>query len=201
MIAQRAREWVLLSLIFVLAPLVFLVALVLPTWKNIKGYKARQAAAEEQIRALAPVQPLTAEERVLLADPQAAWRLRTPYLADDSARLWHYYQTITELQGVWRSAGISMASLRSSFEPVQGSFTLPAQLQTLPGRPSPDLGQGKLQAWVLEAAVSGSSDELFQAMKVLPNVGPMLEPVGLRWQTTPDGVQKYLVLRNLVLVP
>jgi hypothetical protein len=201
MIANRAREWFQLSIIFILVPVIFFFVVVLRSQKTMKGYKARQTAAEEQIKALAMVQPLTAEERELIADPKAAWRTRIPYLPDDAARLWHYYRTVTELQRTWKAVGIITASIRSSFDPVQGSFTLPAGLGELSNGPEPDAGQGRTQAWVLEAAVSGSTDELYRAMEVLPRVNPLLEPVGLRWQASPEGTRKYLVLRNLVLVP
>lgn len=202
MLANRAREWFLLGLIFALLPGLFFVFVVLRGRKNMGAYKTRQGEIEQQMQAFVPVQPLSSAERQMLSDPQAPWRSRIPYLEGDAARLWHYHRTVTQLQGVLRQGGVSTGSVRSSFDPVHGSFTLPSALGPLD---SDALGAGgqtsKTQAWVLEISVEGSSAQLFKALDLLPAVDPVLEPLALRWEATPEGHRQHLVLRNLVLVP
>lgn len=201
-IANRAREWFLLGVIFALLPALFFFLVVLRGRHNMNEYKARQAAAEQRLQAIVPVQPLSTRERHLLEDPAAPWRNRMPYLEGDTDRLWHYHRTITELQRTLKQGGVATGSVRSSFDPVQGSFSLPAGLSDMSGEPSHAKGgQGHLQAWVLEVSLEGSSTQIFRALDLLPSVEPVLEPIALRWETTPEGHKQLLVLRNLVLVP
>lgn len=201
MIANRAREWFLLSVIFALLPVLFFFLVVLRGRRNMNEYKARQTAAEQRLQAIVPVQPLSAHERQLLADT-AVWRGRMPFLEGDADRLWHYHHTVTELQKVLKQGGVLTGSVRSSFDPVQGSFTLPAGLSEMPGElVLKTMAQGKPQAWVLEVSVEGPSTQLFQVLDLLPRVEPLLEPIALRWEATPEGHKQFLILRNLVLVP
>jgi hypothetical protein len=73
----------------------------------------------------------------------------------------------------------------------------------------PDLGlahkgtaaAGQVQGWVLEAAVGGPADQLFQGMATLSRIDPLLEPVGLRWESIPAHTRQFLLLRNLILAP
>jgi hypothetical protein len=202
MLANRAREWFLLGIIFALLPGIFFVFVVLRGRKNMGAFKARQGEIEQQMQAFVPVQPLSAAERQMLADSRAPWRSRMPYLEGDAARLWHYHRTVTQLQGVFRQGGVSTGSVRSSFDPVRGSFTLPSNLGSLAPEPLGLGGQmGKTQAWVLEISVEGPSAQLFKALDLLPAVDPVLEPLALRWEATPEGHKQHLLLRNLVLVP
>jgi hypothetical protein len=201
MIANRAREWFLLGVIFALLPALFFFFVALRGRRNMNDCKARQIAAEQRLQAIVPVQPLSAHERGLLSDT-AAWRGRMPYLEGDAARLWHYHHTVTELQRVLKQGGVLTGSIRSSFDPIQGSFSLPTGLAEMPGEQAlKQMTLGRPQAWVLEVSVEGSSVQLFQVLDLLPRVEPLLEPIALRWEATPEGHKQFLILRNLVLVP
>jgi len=202
MLANRAREWFLLGIIFALLPAVFFFVVVLRGRQRMEAYKVRQAAVEQQMMTLIPVQPLSSQERIFLSDPSAPWRKRMPYLEGDAARLWHYHETVTQLLGALQKGGVTTGSVRSSFDPVQGSFSLPPHLEELSSQGiQGGAPKGHPQAWVLEISVEGTSAQLFRALDLLPAVEPILEPLGLRWEATPEGHKQYLVLRNLVLVP
>ena len=62
-------------------------------------------------------------------------------------------------------------------------------------------GDGQVEAWVLDARVGGKPDQLIQGMAALAAIDPLLEPVGLRWESLPDHTRQSLVLRNLILAP
>ena len=49
--------------------------------------------------------------------------------------------------------------------------------------------------------MGGKPDQLFQGLAALGRVEPLLEPVGLRWQSTPERTRQSLLLRNLILAP
>ena len=53
---------------------------------------------------------------------------------------------------------------------------------------------------MLEARVGGQPGKLFQGLEALGRLEPLLEPVGLRWESVPEHTRQSLLLRNLVLV-
>ncbi len=198
---SRSREWAILLAVFGVLPALFVVFVLLPCFKRDEGYIERQRVADQRLSELPAVQPLNAEERKVLEVPSAPWRRRIPLVANDGERLGHYHQVVTELQQSCRQSGIDLASVRSTWDPIRGSFTLPTTLsQGLP--PIQEAGTlGQLQAWVLEARVDGPTPQLFRTLEGLPHIEPLLEPVGFRWEADEKGLRQYLLLRNLVLVP
>lgn len=198
---NRGKEWILLFVVFGILPVLFIVFLLVPIMKRDAEYIERQRAANQRLQELPAVQPLSAEERQVLLDPAAPWKRRIPYISHDGARLTHYHRVVTELQQSCRRWGINLVGLRSSWDPIRGSFTLPAVLGSGPSLPSEGGSQGTLRGWVLEARVEGPTSQLFRAMEGLSRVDPLLEPVGLRWEADPKGLRQYLLLRNLALAP
>ncbi len=198
---SRSREWALLFLVFGVLPALFVGFLLLPSLKRDAAYIERQRAANQRLQELPVVQPLNAEERRVLEDPAAPWRRRIPLIAQDAARLGHYHQVITELQQTCRQSGIQLGGVRSTWDPIRGSFTLPPVLGPGPSLPLEGGNQGRLLGWVLEARVEGPTPQLFRALEGLSRIDPLLEPVGLRWEGDDKGLRQYLLLRNLVLAP
>ncbi len=197
----RSREWAILVAVFGAVPALFIGLFLLPSLKRDRAYLERQRVADQRVQELPAVQPLNAEERRVLEDPEAPWQRRIPLVAQDGARLGHYHRVITELQQTCRRSGISLAGVRSSWDPIQGSFTLPALLASGPSLSRVGGSQGRLQGWVLEARVEGPTPQLFRALEDVPRMEPLLEPIGLRWEADPKGLRQYLLLRNLVLAP
>ncbi len=198
---SRSREWAILFVVFGVLPALFVVFMLLPCFRRDAGYIERQRAADQRLAELPAVQPLNVEERKALEVPSAPWRRRIPRVANDGERLGHYHQVVTELQQTCRQSGIDLVGVRSTWDPIRGSFTLPANL-SLGLSSSREVGtQGQLQAWVLEARVEGPTPQLFRALEGLPRIEPLLEPVGFRWEADEKGLRQFLLLRNLVLVP
>jgi len=198
---SRAKEWVLLFVVFGVLPTLFIVFLLFPSLKRDTEYIERQRVANQRLQELPVVQALGAEERKVLLDPAAPWKRRIPFISNDGARLGHYHQVVTELQQSCRKSGINLMGVRSSWDPIRGSFTLPTLLSPGPLLATEGGSQGLLQAWVLEARLEGPTPQLFRAMEGIPRVEPLLEPIGLRWEADPKGLRQYLLLRNLVLAP
>lgn len=198
--STRPMERVAFVLIFLVLPICFYAFVVRPTSATLDALNARIEAADAQIRDLPNFQPLSAEERRVLLDPAAPWRQRLPIVAGDRAKLAHYDRVVSLLQRTWGLHGVSIVGVRSSWDPIQASFTLPGTLPPPLGQPGAS-GPGELKAWVLEARIAGTADRLFIGLEHLPAVQPMLEPVGLRWESTPERRQQSLWLRNLVLEP
>lgn len=199
----RKGEILLMVCLFGVAPILFTWAVPFRSRARMERLKARQQEMERQLAQLPSVQPLTREERALLEDPQARWRRRIPTVAGDAARLAQYARVVTELEAAWKGAGISTSSLRSAWDPVKASHTLPPhQALQPPPLTEPQLGgAGRPEAWVLEAGIQGDLARLRQAYILLPGIDPILEPVGLRWESSPDGLKQAVILRNIVLVP
>jgi len=198
---SRGKEWALLFVVFGVLPVLFIVFILFPSLKRDTEYLERQRAANQRLQELPAVQSLGTEERKLLLDPAAPWKRRIPFIAHDGARLSHYHQVVTELQQNTRKSSINLVGVRSSWDPIRGSFTLPGILASGPLLPAEGGSQGQLRAWVLEAQVEGPTPQLFRAMEGIPRVDPLLEPIGLRWVGDPKGLRQYLLLRNLVLTP
>ena len=200
---SRVGERLLLATLFLALPALFVFLVLLPSRKRMEALKDRQGAITERLKALPAIQPLSAKERLILEDPRAPYRTRIPFLDGDSERLAHYHGVVSELQNAWKKDGVVLLSLRANWDGLKGSYTLPGEL----GNPALGLpvagtaSAGRLQGWVLDARVGGPPDQLFQAMESLARVNPLLEPVGLRWESVPDRTRPSLLLRNLILVP
>lgn len=199
--SQRTKPILLLTVIFGLLPVLFILLVFLPVRKRMAADQARLEAAIRRNQELPNIQPLTSQERALLDDPAASWRTRIPLVATDAQRLAHYHRVITELQRACQDKGVTLLGVRSTWNPIKGSYTLPSSLGTLssalPFDSNP--GTGQLQAWALEAQVSGSPAELFKALEAVSRINPLLEPVALRWEMDPH--KQAIVLRNLVTTP
>jgi len=200
---SRIGERLLLAGLFGLLPILFTVAVVLPSRHRMEARKARMAAIAQRLRELPVIQPLSPRERQLLADPQGSWRGRIPLLKGDAERFAHYHRVVSGLQGEWKRAGVPLLGVRSSWSALDGSYSLPGDL----GNPDLGLGAagtaaaGQVQGWVLDARVGGKPDRLFLALAALGRVEPLLEPVGLRWASRPEQTRQSLLLRNLILAP
>lgn len=200
MTRPRVSDWILMGLAFGALPLAYYLLVHRPLQAEIEGHRARQQAAEARLQELPNVQPLASGERAALADPAARWRARLVFLGGEADRLEHYHRVVTDLHGCFRRAGVVVEGLRSTWDPIQGSFTLPPVLvPSALSDPAPE-AQASLQAWVMEARIGGPSLQLFEALEALPEVGPVLEPVGFRWEARAEGVRQHLILRNVVLV-
>lgn len=200
----RLGEILFMVGMFGVAPILFLWAVPLQSRKRMEALKARQREAELQLAQLPTIQPLTQEERAVLEDPTARWRRRLPLVPGDAERLAQVHRVVTELEAAWKARGITTSSLRSAWDPVKASHTLPERRDLLTGTlPAPGPGTtGRLQAWVLEAGIGGDLARLRQACLTTPAIDPILEPVGLRWEKDEEGaLRQSVILRNLVLVP
>jgi hypothetical protein len=197
------RERMLLALIFVVLPLAFILGLLLPAQRRMAALEAEQDRIGREMAELPRYSPLSQDERQLLSDPSSPWRHRIPLVSNDRERVAHYYQVITLLQQALQRTGAPPLGIRSDWEPIHASFTLPTGLGTL--AQAPPLGettaQGRLEGWVLEARFGGGVDQLFKALEAAQEPLPLLEPVGLRWEAAPEGRLQAVLFRNLVLVP
>jgi len=199
----RTRERALLAALFGLVPLIFVFTVLLPSRKRMEAKQARMRIITARLDALPAIQPLSPLERSLLADPRARWRTRIPLLVTDADRFAQYQRVVSGLQGAWKGQGVALQGVRASLDVLNGSFSLPGDLG------HPDLGlpvrdtsaTGQVQGWVLDARIGGKPDRLFQAMASLAWVDPLLEPVGIRWESTPEHTRQFLLLRNLYLAP
>jgi hypothetical protein len=200
---SRDQERLLLGAVFGLMPLLFIFAVLLPSRKRMEARRARMDAISERLKALPVIQPLTVRERGFLSDPYAAWRTRIPLLRTDADRFAHYHFVVSDLQGEWKRQRVPLLGVRASWDVLNGSYSVPGDLG------NPDLGlpmrgtasAGQVQGWVLDAQVGGPPERLFQAMDALAGIGPLLEPVGIRWESLPDHTRQSLLLRNLILAP
>lgn len=200
---RKSSEVAMLVGLFVALPAIFIFLILMPTLNRMKEHRTRLETAQERIRALPDVQPLSAEERKLLEDPKAMWKARIPLVKSDGERLAHYNVVVTELQKTWKNCGVATLSLRSTWDSIKGSFTVPEPFGSVPQDFPPTYfsGQGNLSAWVIEARLSGKNAPLFTALEALPKVNPLLEPVGIRWESSPEGPKQMLILRNIFLSP
>lgn len=197
------RERLLMALALVGVPVLILWLGIFPAQRRTEALRARIRQTEEAYKTLPRFAPLSASERAFLQDPRASWRTRMPLVGGDRARLAHYSRVVGELQDTLRRGGAPSLGMRSSWDPIQASFSLPEAIPQI----TPDLGifqddPGlKVRGWVVDAEIGGTTERLFQALGVVHQVGPILEPVGLRWEATPEHRRQHLILRNLVLTP
>ena len=200
---KHLRERALMAAVLIGLPILFLVVGILPILRRSLGLRQQIQALNEENKAIPHFSPLSKAEREALADPQAAWRSRLPVVAGDRARLNHYHRGVGDLQATLKAAGIPSRGMRSSWDPIKASFSVPSEMGADPhelptSQDSPEL---RVNGWVLEAEIPGATAQLFKAMAAIHRVGPILEPVGLRWEASPDFRQQKLLLRNLVLTP
>jgi hypothetical protein len=200
---RKSSEVALLVGLFMVLPAVFIFLVLMPTLNRMKEHRGRLETAQEAIRALPDVQPLSAEERKLLEDPKAEWKARIPVVSNDGERLTHYNRVVTDLQRTWKNCGVTTLSMRSTWDPIKGSFTVPESFGSVPQDfpPAYFSGQGTPSAWVIEARLAGKNAPLFTAMEALSKLNPLLEPVGIRWESSPEGPKEMLILRNIILSP
>lgn len=198
---RNLKERLLLAGVVIVVPLLFGFLVARPILKRIDGHKQRFNEASNELASLSPFSPVSPAEREILDDPSAAWRKRMPVLSDEQARLAHYHRVVSALQRGWKAAGVPAIGLRSSWDPIRASFTLPgvmeaaeAQKQSLADGP-----EARVLGWVVEARFPAPTEVLFRALVVVPRMEPLLEPIGLRWEATPDHRQQSLILRNLVV--
>ncbi len=199
------RRRLLLLALLALLPALIHGLLILPSRRRIAALHLRIQAAHAAALKLEGSAPLGAGEGPLLEDPGAPWRTRIPSVAGDGGRLALVDRVVRELGAALRRSGVPVGGMRTVLDPVQLDATPPGNLPA--PAPAPAGGAGKppgdpLGAWVLEVEVPGSTAQLFQALAALPRTGPVLEPVGLRWDRTPGEagapavLHQYLLLRS-----
>lgn len=200
---RHLKERLMLAGLVIVVPIVFGILVVRPILKRIDGYKQRFREASSELEVLPQFMPVSPGEREILDDPKAGWRKRMPVLPGEQARLAHYHRVVSDLQRTWKGVGVSVSTLRSSWDPIRASFTLPNALDSSdsPGPTLSDSAELKVHGWVIEAQLPAPTEALFRALAAVPLVEPLLEPVGLRWESYPEHRQQSLLLRNLVVTP
>jgi hypothetical protein len=196
----KAGERVFFAVVLLLLPLLFYGLVLRPAQERLAVLNARIEAAEHQIQELPNFQPLSASEQAVLNPPHAPWKERIPIVEGDRAKLAHYDRVISLLQREWQRSAVTVEGVRSSWDPIQASFTLPTSLP--PPSEGPGVsGPGDLTAWVMEVRMAGPSDRLFAGLEALPRIPTLLEPVGLMWDRSGEKPRQSLLLRNFVLAP
>lgn len=179
-----------------------------PSLRRIAALHQRIQSAHAHTGKVPPYAPLGPGERSLLADPRAPWRARIPVVAGDAARMALVDRVVAELGASLKAEGVAPGACRAVFEPVRADFTLePGPARSPWTAPCPPRIEDKLDGWVLEVEIAGGTAKLFQALAALGRVGPLLEPVGLRWTAAPLGARgkgsrrQVLLLRSYYLRP
>jgi hypothetical protein len=194
---------ILLILILILSPVLFWLLIWRPADGRMAANRSRMAEAQARILELPRYAPLSPDESAFLEDPAAAWKQRLPLIRGDRDRLAHYHLVITQVSQAFRRSGLRLNGMRSSWDPIRASFTLDRDLSpvALGLPPAGTIQDGTLAAWVLEVQIDGPAEGLFTGLDQLKHLPPLLEPVGLRWEATPERRAQSIWLRNLVLVP
>ena len=200
---KHLRERALMAVVLFGAPALLLWLGILPAIRRSEALRQRIQGLNGEYVAQPICVPLSQAERELTQDPLAPWRTRMPLVAGDLARLSHYNRVVNELHETLSQARVAPSKMRSSWEPIKASFTIPPEMGLAPfdvsaSQDSPEL---KASGWVLEAEIPGTTPQLFKALAVIHQVHPILEPVGFRWEAMPDHRRQNLLLRNLVLTP
>lgn len=200
---KHVRERFLMAAGLLGLPALIVVFGILPQIERSRKLRAQIQTAHDEFKVLPQFTPLSHAEKEQLEDPAAPWRFRLPVIVGDRARLDHYHRVIGELQDTLRARGIAARGMRSSWDPIKASFSVPGGMGAdpkalLPAQDAPEL---KVKGWVLEVDVPGATSQLFHGLGTVHRVGPILEPVGLRWEAGPEIREQKLLLRNLVLVP
>ena len=200
---KHAKERSILILLLLGLPGLYWYVGMRPALKRLDYFRSLIQAANDESKEIPRFTPLSQEERSILGDPKAEWRYRLPVIRTDQDRIAHYDIVVSELTEAWKRGGVPPLSMRSSWDGIKASFTVPKQLDEVGMRPAPtqDSPELKVKGWVLEAEGSGKIGDLFKMMSLVGGVQPMLEPVGMRWEAGPDDHRQYLLLRNLVLTP
>ena len=193
----------LLVLLLAGSPLLFWLLIWRPAQLRMNANQVRIAEARARIQELPRYTPLSGEEAAFLEAPTAPWKGRIPLIRGDQDRLSHYHWVVTEVDRAFRRRGLKVHGMRSSWNAIHASFTLDKELgaDRLTGTPTGSPQEGLLAAWVLEVQLDGPTDSLFAGLEQLSALPPLLEPVGFRWEATPERRAQALWLRNLVLLP
>jgi hypothetical protein len=200
-----ARERLLMALWFAGLPLLLYALMVRPSLGRIGALQRRIHNANLGAREFTTFTPVTREERAFLEAPGAPWRSRIEWAGDDAARLSHVNRLVGAVDAALAARGLRIAAMRVAWDPVLADFTLPDHLvpEPLPEPDRPDQPENRVGGLVLEVEIAGSTEQLFKALAAVPEVNPLLEPVGLHWEPSPDparpGYRQYLLLRNYFL--
>ncbi len=196
---KHLRERGILAGLLLMGPLVYYLTYMGPALGRIADLRAQRQGLEGEVAGPLVYAGLSAEERQFLGDGVAPWRRRMPTIDGDPGKLNHYHQVVNDLQRTWHEAGVQVLGIRSSWDMLRGSYSMPGPFPRVEPTLSP-APSGKVRGWVLEARVDAPTERLFQALWALERTQPLLEPVGLRWEFDPHrGRFQYLTLRNLVL--
>jgi hypothetical protein len=208
---MSSRERILIGLLFTGLPILIYGMVIKPSNRRMAALRQRILAANEQYKEFHTFQPVTQEEKDFLEAPSAPWRTRITKVGDDGALLAHVDRVVSELNATLKAKGLAIAAVRANLEPVKANCTLPQSL-TKGAAPLPagaDTPETQVGGWVLEVQIPGPPGTLFKTLAALPDVNPLLEPVGLRWDATAaagrdedhPGPRQYLLLRNVYLKP
>jgi len=194
---KASRERLLMGLMAAGVPLLVYLFLLRPSLVRMKALHARIRDAEAQATPLRAFTPVSMEERTFLEDPEASWRTRIPRIVTDGERLAHVNRVVSAVNAALKAKGVGAVAMRATWDPVKADFTLPPELKKGPPSwiPSPDAPEYQMSAWVLEVEIPGATEKLFKALASVPSMGPLMEPVGVRWGED----HQYLLLRNYYL--
>lgn len=200
---KHLRERFLMATALVVVPGLVVVLGVLPLQRRTSDLRQRIEALNREDAQLPRFAPPTREERALLEAEQPRVQRRIPAMAGDTERLLHYHRVVSGLQGSLQREGLTSPGMRSSWDPIRASFTLPGALEPAanPAEAAESVRSNRLLGWVLEVQVPGGTSNLFRALARATEPEPLLEPVGLRWEATPEEHRQHLLFRNLVLAP
>lgn len=200
------RERLLMGLLLAGLPVAGYLLLARPAMRRIQALHLRIQAANEGFQGVPPFTPVSQEEHRLLEDPAAPWRSRIPLVDDDAARMIQVDRVVSQLAVAFQARKVKAVAMRAVLDPVRAEFTMPGSLAQGPlpaAKTAPGTPEQPMAGWVLEVEIAGRTRSLFQALSAAAEVNPLLEPVGLRWESAqaPGAHHKYLLLRNLYLKP
>lgn len=192
-------------------PAVIVWAVILPSVRRSAGLRRRIDAAHQVARDVRPFIPVGGEERAFLEGPGAPWRSRLPWVPDDAARLAHVDRVVNEVGAAFGAKGVRIAGMKVVMDPVRADFSLPprAGREAFPLQAVMDSPENRVDGWVLDVEIAGSTGDLFKALSAVTAVNALLEPVGLTWEAAPAkdgdpagaGHSQHLLLRTLHLKP
>lgn len=212
---KQVHERILMVVALTVLPLVIVLFGIRPTLRKNAELKAQIQSAFDQFRGGSAYSRISRKEEAFILDPDAEWRNRMPFVQGDTSRLTHYGWVVGELQFAFRSDAAPISAIRSSWDPIQGDFSLADDSRETfldkspvgddasakPERPFLDKPEYQASGWLLDVEVAGNTESLFRALGAVHKVEPLLEPVGLHWVGTPGNSSQRLFLRNLILVP
>jgi hypothetical protein len=184
---RKHRERVVLGLLLVALPAVAVLAVVVPASRRLAALHRRIEAAHLDTPEVPSFVPVGKEERAFLENPDAPWRTRIPVVADDAARLTEVDRVVSEVSAALAGQGLRAAEVRLLLDPIQADFSLPGAPLGTAARPGATTDRPDLQmaAWALEVSVPGSTRDLFRVLAAVSGVRALVEPGGLRWETSP----------------